>query len=189
MIAAALSAFVAAGFAQEKRVLVAYYSKSGNTEKVAREIAAETGGTLARIVERDPYPADKKAHMERAKDEHRRRVRPEIECPVADLSAYDVIFVGYPLWCGHAPAPVLTFLESHDFDGKRVKIVPFVTYGGSPFARGTEDVRQSAPGAAFGKTIAVRAATVPKSADRVRKEARQAMERAERSIFFFWRQN
>ena len=111
MIAMTLSAFVAAaGFAQGKRVLVAYYSKSGNTEKVAREIAAETGGTLARIVERDPYPADKKAHLERAKDEHRRRVRPEIECPVADLSAYDVIFVGDPLWCGHAPTPVLTFL-------------------------------------------------------------------------------
>ena len=180
IIAVTLSTVVAAaGFAQERRVLVVYYSKSGNTEKVAREIAAETGGTLARIVERDPYPADKKAHMERTKDEHRRRVRPEIECPVADLSAYDVIFVGYPLWCGHAPAPVLTFLESHDFDGKRVKIVPFVTYGGSPFARGTEDVRQSAPGAAFGKTIAVRAATVPKSADRVRKAARQAMGRAE----------
>ena len=180
MIAAMLSAFVAAtGFTQERRVLVAYYSKSGNTEKVAREIAAETGGTIARIVERDPYPADKNAHMELAKDEHRRRVRPEIECPVADLSAYDVIFVGYPLWCGHAPAPVLTFLESHDFDGKRVKIVPFVTYGGSPFARGTKDLRKSAPGAAFGKTIAVRAATVPKSAERVRKEARQAMGRAE----------
>ena len=180
MIAMTLLAFVAAaGFTQEKRVLVAYYSKSGNTEKVAREIAAETGGTLARIVECDPYPADKKAHMERAKDEHRRRVRPEIECPVADLSAYNVIFVGYPLWCGHAPATVLTFLESHDFDGKHVKIVPFVTYGGSPFARGTEDLRQSAPGATFGKTIAVRAATVPKSADRVRKAARQATERAE----------
>ena len=76
MLAMTLSAFMAvAGFAQEKRVLVAYYSKSGNTEKVAREIAAETGGTIARIVERAPYPADKKAHMERAKDEHRRRVR------------------------------------------------------------------------------------------------------------------
>lgn len=176
MIAIALLVFVAAaGFAQERRVLVAYYSKSGNTEKVAREIAAETGGTLARIIERDPYPDDKKAHMERAKDEHRRRIRPEIECPVADLSAYDVIFVGYPLWCGHAPAPILTFLESHDFDGKLVTIVPFVTYGGSPFARGTEDLRQSAPGAAFGKTIAVRAATVPQSADRVRKAAREAM--------------
>ena len=179
MLAMTLSAFMAvAGFAKEKRVLVAYYSKSGNTEKVAREITAETGGTLARIIERDPYPANKKENMERAKDEHRRRVRPEIECPVADLSTYDVIFVGYPLWCGHAPAPILTFLESHDFDGKRVKIVPFVTYGGSPFARGTEDLRQSAPGAAFGKTIAVRAATVPKSADRVRKEAREAMARA-----------
>ena len=179
MLAVTLSAFVAAaGFAQEKRVLVAYYSKSGNTEKVAREIAAETGGTLARIAERDPYPTDKNTHMERAKDEYRRRVRPEIECPVADLSTYDIIFVGYPLWCGHVPAPVLTFLESHDFDGKRVTIVPFVTYGGSPFARGTEDLRQSAPGAAFGKTIAVRAATVPKSADRVRKAAREAVARA-----------
>lgn len=176
MIAMTIFAFmVAVGFAQEKRVLVAYYSKSGNTEKVAQEIAAETGGTLARIIERDPYPADKKAHMERAKDEHRRRVRPEIACPAADLSAYDVIFLGYPLWCGHAPAPILTFLESHDFDGKRVTIVPFVTYGGSPFARGTEDLQKSAPGAAFGKTIAVRAATVPQSVDRVRKEAREAL--------------
>lgn len=129
VLVAMVLAFAAESFAQDGRVLVAYFSKGGNTEKVAQEIAAETGGTLARIFAREPYPVEKQANMERAKDEYRRGVRPEIECEAADVSGYDVVFIGYPLWCGHAPVPVLTFLEAHDFSGKT--IVPFVTYGGA----------------------------------------------------------
>lgn len=177
LVAMAL-AFAAESFAQDGRVLVAYFSKGGNTEKVAQEIAAETGGTLARIFAREPYPVEKQANMERAKDEYRRGARPEIECEAADVSGYDVVFIGYPLWCGHAPAPLLTFLEAHDFSGKTV--VPFVTYGGSPFARGTDEVRKSAPNAAFGKTIAVRASRVPQCAGKVRSAARNAVDATRR---------
>lgn len=176
VLVAMVLAFAAESFAQDGRVLVSYFSKGGNTEKVAEEIAAETGGTLARIFAREPYPAEKQANMERAKEEYRRGARPEIECAAADVSGFDVVFIGYPLWCGHAPAPILTFLEAHDFSGKTV--VPFVTYGGSPFARGTDEVRKSAPNAAFGKTIAVRAAHVPQCAGKVRSAARNAVEDA-----------
>lgn len=157
--------------AQENRVLVAYFSKTGNTEILAKEIAAETGGTLARIRATQPYPADKKANMERTKAEYENGARPAIECDVLDVSDYDVIFVGYPLWCAKAPAPIFTFLESHDLSGK--KIVPFVTYGGSPFARGTEDIRLLAPEAEVSRPIAVRASRVSSCGKAVRAAARK----------------
>lgn len=167
LIALVFSVFFAGlCFARENNVLVVYFSKSGNTRTVAHYIAYETGGTVAQISAVESYSEDKNANMERAEFEFKNKIRPEIVCDVSDLSGYDVIFVGYPLWCGHAPAPVLTFLESYDFSGKT--IVPFVTYGGSPFARGTKEVKASAPNAVFKKTISVKASSVPKSEKKVR---------------------
>lgn len=175
-----LALLVPAGFSQtartEKSALVVFFSKSGNTERVAQEIAAETGGTLVQILAKEPYPADKAANMERAKAEQKSGTRTPVECAElpADISGYDIVFVGYPLWCAHVPSPVLTFLESHGFSGKM--IVPFVTFGGSPFARGVQDLKKSAAGASFGRTIAVRASDVPRCAKKVRAAARKAME-------------
>lgn len=173
MMVLAASLAVSAVAAQENRVLVVCFSKTGNTEVVAQEIAAETDGTLAHIRAVQPYPADKKANMAQTKEEFKNGVRPAIECDVSDVSDYDIIFVGYPLWCAHAPAPMLAFLESHDFSGKT--IVPFVTYGGSLFARGTEDIRKSAVGASVAKPIAVRASRVSSCGKKVRAVARNAI--------------
>lgn len=103
---------------EDRNVLVAYYSHTGNAEEIAGQIAERTGGTLARIERTQEYD-DLQAEAEA---EIQNGARPEITVDVED---YDVIFVGYPIWFDEAPAMIATFLESCDFSGKT--LVPFCT--------------------------------------------------------------
>lgn len=119
------------------KILTAYFShsgmnywngdiielKKGNTEKVAEIIAKEAPSDLFEISPKEKYPFDYKECVAKSRDEIALGLRPEIEKDV-DVSAYDIIFVGYPIWCGTAPMPVFTFLEGKDFHGKTV--VPFL---------------------------------------------------------------
>lgn len=107
---------------QEDRVLVAYYSYTGTTEKVANQIAELTGADTAKIDRAEPYPEDVN---EAAENEIKSGARPEITVSVEDISSYDTIFVGYPVWYDEAPAMIATFLENNDFSGKT--IIPFCT--------------------------------------------------------------
>lgn len=109
-------------------VLVAYFSRSGNTEKVANAIATHSGGTLYRIERKEPYPEDFKDCASEAKSELNDSVFPALKDTIADFDKYDVIFVGGPVWWHTAPMPVLSFLKKsgYDFSGKIV--VPFCSY-------------------------------------------------------------
>lgn len=102
-------------------ILVAYYSYTGNTEAVAKQIADLTGGDLAEIQRKEDYQ-DLQAD---AKEEIDQDIRPEITVSVENVEDYDTIFVGYPIWWDEAPAMISTFLDSYDFSGKT--IVPFCT--------------------------------------------------------------
>ena len=75
--------------------------------------------------------------------------RPELADTDLDLSAYDTVFIGYPIWYGYEPMIIRTFLESYDFSGKTV--IPFVTHGGGGMAGCERDMRKICPKAAFGK--------------------------------------
>lgn len=111
-----------------RNVLVAYFSRSGNTEKVANAIATHSGGTLYRIERKEPYPEDFKDCASEAKSELNDSVFPVLKDTIADFDKYDVIFVGGPVWWHTAPMPVLSFLtkSGYDFSGKIV--VPFCSY-------------------------------------------------------------
>ncbi len=102
-------------------VLVAYFSYTGNTEEVARQIADLTGGTLAEIQRAEEYGD----LQEEAEAEIIDGVHPEITVSTDNVEDYDTIFVGYPIWWNEAPAMIATFLDSYDFSGKT--IVPFCT--------------------------------------------------------------
>ena len=102
-------------------VLIAYFSHTGNTEKVVRTIAEYTGGTLAEIERAEEYGD----LQEEAKVEIEDGVHPEITVSVDNIDAYDTIFVGYPIWWDEAPAMIATFLAENDFSGKT--IIPFCT--------------------------------------------------------------
>lgn len=131
--------------AEGSKVLVAYFSRAdenygvgyiekGNTAIIAEMIAEETGGELFHIERETPYPVEYDECTDEAKQELNDNARPVL-AEDKDISEYDVIFLGYPIWWGEMPMPVYTFLEGHDFSGKT--IIPFCTHAGSGLA-GTE---------------------------------------------------
>lgn len=104
----------------EGKVLVAYFSWSGNTEKMATYIAEQTGGELYHIEPQTSY-SDVYADVgEVAKAERDESARPEIANLPESLDEYDTIFIGYPIWWHTAPMIIGTFLESYDLTGKEV---------------------------------------------------------------------
>ena len=113
------------------KVLVAYFSHSGNTRAMARQIAEATGGDLFEIVPAAAYPAEYGAVVDQAKKEIGGGVRPALKGRLPDVGAYDVIFVGSPCWW-HQPAMVVcTFLDAYDLGSK--SIIPFFTYGAKTY--------------------------------------------------------
>lgn len=131
------------------KMLVAYFSAAGHTEKAANSLQEALGTDLYRITPEVPYSAaDLDYHDEgcRANAEQRdSSARPAIAGREEKLGEYDVIFLGYPIWWGKAPKVVYTFLESYDF-GNAV-IVPFCTSGGSGIGNSIGDLRALAPDA------------------------------------------
>lgn len=127
----------------DKKVLVAYFSRTGeqysvgnitegNTAIVAKIIAEKTDGDLFEIqVVDDNYPTTYKELTEYAEKEMQENARPEIVGKIENFADYDVVFIGYPIWWGDKPMPVYTFIENYDFNGKF--IVPFATHEGSGF--------------------------------------------------------
>ena len=115
------------------KTLVAYFSASGVTEKKAQILAQVTGGDLFEIEPAVPYTSadlnwmDKKSRSTLEMNDP--SSRPEIAKKVADMDAYDTVYVGFPVWWYVEPSIINTFLESYDFSGKTV--VPFCTSGGS----------------------------------------------------------
>lgn len=123
--------------------LIVYYSRKGenywngsirnltkgNTEIVAEMISDITGGDLFEVDTVKTYPADYYACIDEAKEELRRKDRPEVKAYKDDLEGYDTIYVGYPNWWGTMPMVMFTFLEHYDLTGK--KIIPFCTNEGS----------------------------------------------------------
>ncbi|MDR0945295.1 MAG: flavodoxin [Bifidobacteriaceae bacterium] len=104
--------------------------EEGNTEVVARMIADQTGGDLRRIEPVTPYPAGYEDCTVQARLEKASGARPPLRNGGPVLTAIDdPIFLGYPIWWEDMPMPVYTFIEAHDWAGKRV--LPFCTSGGS----------------------------------------------------------
>ena len=112
----------------ESNILVAYFSWSGNTERMAEQIVSLTGADLFSIEPFTPYPEDYTACTEVALAERDSDARPAISLTIdADIWAtYDTVFIGCPVWWHTAPMIINTFTESYDFTGKTV--VPFCTY-------------------------------------------------------------
>lgn len=110
----------------DSKILVAYFSWGGTTQRMAQEIVNQTGADLFRIEPVVPYPTEYTACTEVAKAEKESDARPAITGKVENWEQYDVIFIGCPVWWWTAPMIINTFAESYDFEGKT--IVPFCTY-------------------------------------------------------------
>lgn len=129
--------------------LVAYFSASGVTKSTAETLAKEIGADLFEIEPKETYT---KADLDWTNSSSRSTVemknksfRPEMVKKALDLSEYDTIFVGFPIWWYVAPTIINTFGESYNFSGKT--IVPFATSGGSGMGKTTEELIPSFKGA------------------------------------------
>ena len=129
------------------KALVAYFSASGVTARVAKNLATAAGADLYGIKPAVPYTKDDLNWMNkqsRSSVEMRdKSSRPALADTGADIAAYDTIFVGFPIWWYIAPTIINTFLEAYDFSGK--KIILFATSGGSGFGKAVQNLQPSAP--------------------------------------------
>lgn len=108
------------------KILVAYFSWGGTTQRMAQEIVRQTGADVFRIEPVIPYPTEYTPCTEVALEERDTDARPAIVATVENWADYDTIFIGCPVWWHTAPMIINTFSESYDFKGKTV--VPFCTY-------------------------------------------------------------
>lgn len=129
----------------DSNVMVAYFSKTGNTAEVAQEIQSLTGGTLIEIIPVDAYPDSYQETVDIARNELDTNARPEIQELNVNLDDYSTIFLGYPIWWQDAPMVIYTFLENNDLSGKT--IIPFCTSVTSSIDESVEGIRQAASGA------------------------------------------
>lgn len=102
------------------KVLVAYFSWSGNTSEMAQTIAEKTGGDLFEIVPETPYPSEYTPCTEKALEERDSNARPKIKDLPENIDEYDTILIGYPIWWHTAPMIIGSFLENYDLTGKEV---------------------------------------------------------------------
>lgn len=108
------------------KILVAYFSWGGTTQRMAQEIVRQTGADLFRIEPVVPYPTEYTPCTEVAREEKDNNTRPAIASEVENWADYDTVFIGCPVWWWTTPMIICTFAESYDFKGKTV--VPFCTY-------------------------------------------------------------
>lgn len=110
------------------QVLVAYFSRTGNTRVVARQIQRDRDALLFEIRPARPYPEDYYETVEQARKERDSGFMPPLDGRVTDLARFDTIFLGFPIWGMTAPPIIRSFLAAHDFKGKT--LIPFITHGG-----------------------------------------------------------
>ncbi len=132
------------------KALVAYFSASGVTAKVAEKLAVAANADLYQILPAQPYTAEdlnwndknSRSSVEMA---DKANSRPEVAGKMDNMEQYDTLYVGFPIWWGTAPTVVNSFLEQYDLSGKTV--VPFATSGGSPIGSSCSDLAASCKGA------------------------------------------
>ena len=150
---------------EAQKILVLYYSQTGNTKAVAEEIANRLGADIEEIVAVNPYDNDFQATIDRCKQEKEQGVLPDINPVKADISKYDVVFIGYPVWFGTYAPPVTAFLSKVDLSGK--KIVPFCTFGSGGLESSVKDMAAAQPKAEILPGYGVRAARMEAMPDEI----------------------
>ena len=137
-------------FAQDtkgSKTLVAFFSASGITKGAAQKLQAATGGTLYEITPANVYTeADLNWRDKQSRsivETNDRTTRPALADKKANVAEYDIVYVGFPIWCNTCPTIIYTFLEAYDFKGKT--IVPFATSGGNTIENSCKDLRSTFP--------------------------------------------
>lgn len=168
-----------------KRALVVYFSRAdenyvvgnvekGNTRILAEMIAEATGADTFEIKPAKPYPKEYTPATEVAKQEKNDNARPEIVGTMPDVSGYDVVFVGYPIWWGDLPMPCYTFFDKVKLEGKT--IAPFCTHEGSGLS-GTDSNIANATKAKVTEALVMKGSVAQNSRDEAKKEVTDWMKK------------
>lgn len=128
------------------KVLVAYFSCTGNTEGIAEKVAEALDVDTYEIVPEQPYTEEDLNYSDSSsrstKEQNDDSCRPEISGSVENMDGYDTVLIAYPIWWGQAPKIIYTFIESYDFSGKT--IIPFCTSGSSGVGSSAANLHGSA---------------------------------------------
>lgn len=164
---------------KERKSLIVFYSRSGNnyvsgdivnlkvgnTKVIAQKIQKLTDADIFEIVPEIDYSDDYTECVQVARQEKQNNARPKYMNDVTNFDDYDVIYLGYPNWCGTMPMVIWTFLESHDFSGKIIK--PFCTHEGSAMGNSESDIKILCPNVTVTKGLPIKGSTVnDESADK-----------------------
>lgn len=152
---------------KENKVLVAYFSWSGNTREIAKQIHKMVGGNMFEIKRADDYPTNYNAVLDIAKKEIRSGNKPELKNKPVKIEECNTIFIGYPNWWNTFPAPVSTLLSELDFSGKT--IIPFCTHGGGGIGRSISDMAKLCPEAVILDELSINDSAVNSSSPAVEK--------------------
>ena len=129
--------------------LVVYFSRTNHTENIANRIVDDIGADRYEIEAAVPYTDDdidyRQSSCRANQEQNDKTCRPEIADPLDSLDAYDVIYLGYPIWWGTMPRIIHTFLDTYDLSGKTV--LPFCTSGSSGITQSVSDIRAAEPDA------------------------------------------
>lgn len=132
--------------AQKSKTIVVYFSVTGNTEKVAKQIAQEANAELLPITPDVAYTESdldfRNPNCRSLAEMKDAKVRPAVK-NVKDLKKYDTIYLGYPIWANEAPRVVNSFIEAAKLDGK--KVIPFATAGSSPIDNSLNKLKETYP--------------------------------------------
>lgn len=134
-----------------KKILVVYYSWSGNTRALAEKIRIGTNAKIFEVLPSKPYPKEYRKCVDQAKEEIAKKFRPELKSVPEDLASYDTIFVGSPNWWGTYAPPIATLLDNPAFAGKT--IVPFFTHGGGGMQNCESDMKKQCAKSTFLKAF------------------------------------
>jgi len=135
------------------KILIVYFSHSGNTRQIANQIHKSVGGDIFEIQVTKQYPADYDTTLKQAKQEFESDYKPTLKTKMDNIKDYDFIFIGHPIWFGTYPAPVKTFLLEYDLAGKT--IIPFCTHGGGGPGNSVADISALCPKSVILDSLAI----------------------------------
>jgi len=136
-----------------EKILIAYFSWSGNTRDIANNINSRIDADIVELTPVDPYSDDYNTVLMEAQEDQHRQARPKLNEHIDNMEQYDTILLGYPNWWASIPMPIATFLESYDLSGKT--IIPFCSHGGGRFGQSLTAIAKLAPDSTIGEGLSV----------------------------------
>ena len=136
-----------------KKILIAYFTWSGNTQGIAYEIQKQTGAEIFEIQPEKSYSDDYNTVLRQAQRDQRTQARPKLKSRIKNFNDYDIIMLGYPNWWASIPMPIASFLQEYDFNGKI--IMPFCSHGGGRFGQSLTAIAKLAPNAVITEGLSI----------------------------------